>query len=381
MQPFGFLTAGRIAFGRGTAAQAVAQTLLRGQRVLVVRGNSVAFADTAIAELMAAGAGVLPVRTAGEPDLAQLDACILAGRAHRADVVLAIGGGSAIDLGKAAAALIPAAHPPLTYLEVVGEGRALDTHPLPFIAVPTTSGTGAEVTKNAVIGVPAHGRKVSLRDDRMLADLAIIDPALSDGCPRDVTLASGLDAVTQVIEPYLSARANPLTDALCHDAIPRGLGALAALMQGEDPAARDDLAFTSLIGGIALANAGLGAVHGLAGVIGGRTGAPHGAVCGRLLAPVLRANRDAMQHHGADLRRFQDIETWIKVALGGTNGCAFDLLDAQIDAWGLPYLTELGVAPAARAALATEAQRASSMAANCLPLSEETLTRIMTQAR
>lgn len=375
------MTAAHIAFGRGSAARAVPQVLSFGGRVLLVRGSASAFADTLHRDLEKSGATVLAVRARGEPDLTQLSACIAAGRDHGAEVVVAIGGGSAIDLGKAAAALVPAAHVPLIYLEVVGDGRPLDADPLPFIALPTTAGTGAEVTKNAVISIPDHGRKVSLRDGRMLARLAIVDPALTEDCPRGVTLASGLDAVTQVIEPYLSARANPLTDALCRDAIPRGLQALAALMQGEDTQARDELAFVSLIGGIALANAGLGAVHGLAGVIGGRTGAPHGAVCGRLLGPVLRANRAAMQQSGGDMHRFREVENWIRAALGGADGDAFDLLDAQIDAWGLPLLSALGVSASARAALAAEAQRSSSMAANPLPLAEETLTRIMAEAR
>lgn len=384
MQPFGFLTAGRIAFGRGASAGAAQAVAGLGRRVLLVRGGSVGFADALAADLARAGLDVLPLRARGEPDLAQLEAALAAGRAHRADVVVAVGGGSVIDLGKAAAALIPGPHPPMRHLEVVGEGRPLEAAPLPFLALPTTAGTGAEVTKNAVIGVPAQGRKVSLRNDRMLADLAIVDPGLTDCCPRGVTLASGLDAVTQVIEPFLSARANPMTDALCREAIPRGLRALARLMErGEDAGARDDMALCSLFGGMALANAGLGAVHGLAGVIGGRTGAAHGAVCGRLLPPVLRANLEAMREAGADTGRFDTVGAWIGAALGGGEGGpeeAFDLLARRIDGWGLARLSALGVAPGARAALAAEAGSSSSMKGNCLPLSQDRLERVMAEA-
>jgi hypothetical protein len=166
----------------------------------------------------------------------------------------------------------------MDHLEVVGRGLPLTEAPLPFIAIPTTAGTGSEATKNAVIGLHDQGRKVSLRDDRMLARLAIVDPALTDGTPWAVTLASGLDAVTQVIEPFVSVKATPYTDAISAPAISAGLMALQRLRQGEDQDARDALAWVSLSGGLALANAGLGAVHGLAGVIGGLCPAPHGAV-------------------------------------------------------------------------------------------------------
>ncbi len=374
MQGFDFLTAGRISFGRGRAAGAAQAARGFGDRVLLVRGGSVGFADSLATELRQSGAEVTEIRAHGEPDLAQLEAAVATGRAATAGVVLAIGGGSAIDLGKAAAALIPASRPAMAYLEVVGEGRPLDAAPLPFIALPTTAGTGAEVTKNAVIALPEHRRKVSLRDDRMLANLAIVDPGLTDGCPRGVTLASGLDAITQAIEPYLSHRATPLTDALVRDAIPRGLRALARLMQVEDPEARDELAFTSLVGGLALANAGLGAVHGLAGVLGGHTGAAHGALCGRLLPEVLRANAEAARQAGDPGDRHDEVAGWIGAALGGT-GDPIDRLRQSIDDWGLPRLAALDANQ--RDEIACESQASSSMAANRYPLSVEVLTEIL----
>ncbi len=156
--------------------------------------------------------------------------------------MVSLGGGAVIDAGKAIAALVPAAGPVIDYLEVVGTGRQLEASPLPFVAIPTTAGTGAEVTKNAVINVPEQQRKVSLRDDRMLPDPAIVDPALTDNAPRSITLSSGLDALTQVIEPRLCSRATPFTDALCQQAIPRGIRALKILMEQECPASRDEMA-------------------------------------------------------------------------------------------------------------------------------------------
>jgi hypothetical protein len=375
MTGFDILTAGRVVFGRGRASEAASAIRASGARVLLLRGSH-AVADRLAAELRVLGTEVEEIRQTGEPLLDDLDAVVARGRERRVDVVAALGGGSAIDTGKAAAALIPAPYPAMTYLEVVGEGRPLDVTPLPFIALPTTAGTGAEVTKNAVIGVPSHGRKVSLRDDRMLADLAIVDPALTDHAPRGVTLASGLDAVTQVIEPYLSCRATPFTDALCRDAIPRGLKALSCLMRHEEEAARDDLALSSLFGGLALANAGLGAVHGFAGVLGGATGAPHGALCGRLLPGVLRANARAVAGEGGDLTRHHEVASWIGAALDET-GDPIDLLEARIDAWGLPRLAAMGVEAFEVAALAEASRGSSSMRGNPVPLGLATLEAIL----
>ncbi len=375
MTGFDILTAGRVIFGRGRMAEAAKAIRARGNRVLLLRGSHAA-ADRLATDLRGLGAEVEEVRQSGEPVLDDLEAVVAQGRDLRIDVVVALGGGSAIDMGKAAAALIPAPHPAMTYLEVVGEGRPLDAAPLPFIALPTTAGTGAEVTKNAVIGVPSHGRKVSLRDDRMLADLAIVDAALTDDAPRGVTLASGLDAVTQVIEPYLSCRATPFTDALCRDAIPRGLTALSRLMQVEDATARDDLALTSLFGGLALANAGLGAVHGFAGVLGGQTGAAHGALCGRLLPGVLRANARAVAGQGGDTTRHQEVAAWIGTALGKASD-PVDMLEARIDSWGLPRLAAMGVSASEIPALAEASRTSSSMRGNPVELRAETLQAIL----
>jgi alcohol dehydrogenase class IV len=250
------------------------------------------------------------------------------------------------------------------------------------VALPTTAGTGAEVTRNAVISVKEHARKVSLRDARMLPRLAIVDPALTDGCPRAITLASGLDAITQVIEPYVCTRANPLTDALCRDASPRGLSALIRLMQAEDAHARDEIAWVSLCGGLALANAGLGAVHGLAGPLGGLTGAAHGAICGVLLPHVLIANRAAVTDP-ALAARLDEVGRWIAAAFDRTDG-ALAPAAAHLADWGrasgLPGLTALGVDAAAMAAAAEAAATSSSMKANPASLSAEVLLSVMRAA-
>ncbi|OWU83750.1 alcohol dehydrogenase [Oceanicola sp. 22II-s10i] len=372
------LMPGRTIFGRGAADTAPELISGLGRRILLVRGSAPG-ADRLEAAL-SARAEVLTLRHHGEPDLPALTAALDRARPFAPDVIVAIGGGSVLDLGKALAALVPSSRDPLDHLEVVGRGLPLDQAPLPLVAIPTTAGTGAEATRNAVIGVPEHARKVSLRDDRMIPDVALVDPALTDHSPRAVTLASGLDAVVQVIEPYLSSRATPFTDALCRAAIPQGLAALRRLMEAEDPAARDALAHVSLTGGIALSNAGLGAVHGLAGVLGGRHPAPHGALCGRLLVPVLRANRAALTANGHSTDRIDEITAMIARTFSTSPDKALETLDTWATNNGLPDLATLCVTPLDPQATARDAAASSSMKANPVPVSEDTLAAILDAA-
>lgn len=376
-QPFAFATATEILFGRGQAAQAAARVAALGRRVLLVHGRDPGRSAALARDLAAAGCSVETFAVPHEPDIALIAAGVRAGAGVQ--VVVAMGGGAVIDAGKALAACLTMTRPLMDHLEVVGQGLPLDHPPLPFVAIPTTAGTGAEVTRNAVIGVPEARRKVSLRDARMLPALAIVDPALTDGCPRAVTLASGLDAITQVIEPYVSTRANPLTDALCRDAIPTGLAALIRLMDAEDAQARDAMAWTSLCGGLALANAGLGAVHGLAGPLGGLTGAAHGAICGTLLPAVLRANRAAV----ADPARLDQVAGWIGAAFGEP-GADMARATALLGAWsrgcGLPGLSALGIDAAACDAAAEAAAASSSMKANPAVLGAADLRALMREA-
>lgn len=367
----------RILFGRGEAAKAPAILSAFGPRGVIVHGRSGARAAWLASALP--GHAILSVACPGEPVLDDLTAALTAARAHRPDWVAALGGGAALDLGKALAALIPAPGAPMDHLEVVGRGLPLTAPPLPWVALPTTAGTGAEVTKNAVIGLPDHGRKVSLRDPAMLARVAIIDPALTDGCPRGVTLASGLDAITQVIEPFLSSRATPYTDAITRPALAPGLPALMRLMRTEDPQARDIMAHVSLTGGLALANGGLGAVHGLAGVIGGRLPAPHGAICGALLGPVLRANHEATRE-----TPFADRMTGVFAALAPALGCAPEDTPEALTAWahdsGLPRLAALGLAADQIPDIAAASVSSSSMKGNPVPLPQQALEKILEAA-
>lgn len=374
-----FQTAGEIHFGRGKAAEAASRIRHFGRRIFLVHGRTPSRVDWLAADLEALGAEVTGFAVAGEPDLPMIEIGVAAARSTGIDVVVSVGGGSVIDAGKAIAALVNAPAPIIDYLEVVGSGRVLEGTLVPFIALPTTAGTGAEVTKNAVIGVPSHRRKVSLRDGRMLARLAIVDPALTDNTPRNVTLEAGLDAITQVIEPYISSRANRLTDALAVQAIQSGLSALRILMQREDETARDEIAWTSLCGGLALANAGLGVVHGLAGPLGGLSEAPHGAICGALLPYGLAANRDAVTEP-AHAKRIEDVLGLIGNAFETSAGKALSALANWSRASGLPTLSGLGISAADRELAAEMAVSSSSMKANPVPLDQATLLAILEAA-
>ncbi|SEN10227.1 hypothetical protein SAMN04488103_103120 [Gemmobacter aquatilis] len=375
---FSIAMPGRIVFGRGEALTAPGLISAYGGRGVVVHGATAARAGWLLAGLRAQGCEVIGLPCAGEPVLADLEAALDVARGQRPEWVVGCGGGAALDLAKALAALIPAPGGPMDHLEVVGKGLPLVAPPLPFIALPTTAGTGAEATKNAVIGVPDQGRKVSLRDDRMLARLAIVDPALTDGCPKAVTLASGLDAVTQVIEPYISAKATPFTDAITWPVIAPGLAALKVLMAGEDAGARDALAWCSVTGGVALANAGLGAVHGLAGVIGGQTGAAHGAICGALLGPVLAMNRSRTD--GAARARIDAVCGLIAGVFGGTADEAPQVLTDWARGQGLPGLEAQGLARGSFGAVAEASALSSSMKGNPVGLGVADLVAVLEQA-
>ena len=300
----------RIVFGDGSAEQLPQLARDLGSHVLLVTDSFQPPAVSAlIVALRDAGLALSHFPVSGEPSVEVIDEAKAVAATAGCDMVISIGGGSVIDTGKASAALIPNEGELLDYLEVIGAGCKLSAAPLPFIALPTTAGTGAEVTKNAVIGSKAHRVKVSLRDNRMLADIALVDPLLTHSVPQSVTASTGMDALTQVLEPFVSHLATPLTDGMCSEGLRRAGRSLRRVYHEPDNAtARSDMALTSLLGGLALANAKLGAAHGFAGVLGGMYGAPHGAICAALLPPVMDANIRALQQREPEnpaLRRYE----------------------------------------------------------------------------
>jgi len=374
---FSFYSPQALHFGRGQAAQTAALAAGFGLRVLIVHGSNAARAAWLVEGCCASGLSVTTESCAAEPSLPALEAALDRLSTDRPDVVVALGGGSVIDFAKALAALIPCAGAPLEYLEGVGGGKPLDSAPLPMIALPTTAGTGAEVTKNAVIAVPEHGVKVSLRDARMIPNIAIVDAALMQGAPRHVTLAAGLDAVTQVIEPYLSVKATPMTDALCQAAIPKGVAALRAVVEQDAAEAWDDMAWVSTCGGLALANAGLGAVHGFAGVIGGQTGAPHGEICGALLPAVLASHVEKAKAGTQVHTRLMWILDLIDTAFEVETGAGLSALRNWSRDMGLRDLAQMGLNPEDHAQVAKLSAGASSMKGTPFALTHEDLIAIL----
>jgi alcohol dehydrogenase class IV len=300
------------------------------------------------------------------------------------DLVVGIGGGSAIDAGKAIAALLTNGGEPLDYLEVIGRGQPLAKPPAPYIAIPTTAGTGAEVTKNAVLTSPEHQVKVSLRSNLTLPRLAIVDPELTYTVPPDITASTGLDALTQVIEPFVSHMASPLTDAICREGIRRGARSLRrAFENGGDAVAREDMAITSLFGGLALANSKLGAVHGFAGPLGGMFHAPHGAICGRLLPHVMATNVQALQERESGNSALQRYDEVAQILIGTPKATAHDgvswirALCATLD---VPPLSAHGVTADDFPLIIEKASQASSMKGNPAKLNAEEMEQILRQA-
>jgi alcohol dehydrogenase class IV len=337
---FEFATATRILFGAGVRRELATIAASLGRRALVVSGPSVDRVAPLAASLASSGLRIVPWTVAGEPTVDEVTAGRDLARANGCDAVIAIGGGSAIDAGKAVAALAANPGEPLDYLEVIGRGRALQRPALPLVAVPTTAGSGAEVTRNAVLTSHDHRVKVSLRSPLMLPSAAVVDPELTHGLPPNVTASTGLDALAQLIEPYLSARSSPLVDPWCLDGIARIARSLpVAVRDGAHAQARADMSFASLLGGLALANAGLGAVHGFAGPIGGRFGAPHGAVCAALLPHVLRVNVGALGAREAVGDRLARADRVAAALTGRTDARAADAvahLDRLVSALGIP---------------------------------------------
>jgi alcohol dehydrogenase class IV len=379
---FEFAMAGRILAGPGRAAELPDLLAGLGSRVLVCTGASPDRYSGLLAGLKAP-AVVFPV--AGEPTVDLARAGVAAAREHGADVVAAIGGGSVIDTGKAIAMLLGNGGDPLDYLEVVGSGQKITEPAVPCVAVPTTAGTGAEVTANAVLASPAHRVKASLRSPLMIPRVALVDPQLTVSCPPAVTAASGMDALTQCLEPYVSPRATPLTDGLAREGLRRAAAGLrTAFADGGDLPARTDMALCSLLGGMALANAKLGAVHGLAGVIGGTADVPHGVACAALLAPVTEANVRALRSGSGPpspaVDRYEETARVLTEQPAASIADGLAWIRETVTMLGIPRLAAFGLRPADIGEVAAKAARSSSMQGNPVALSDDDLRAILLQA-
>ncbi len=373
-----------IRFGAGRVSE-VSEALagLGANRVLVVTGRTTSRADSIRSALTEAHISSVVFGVATEPSIERVRAAVDLVADAGCDAVLGFGGGSALDVAKAVAILAASGTDPLDHLEVIGSGRPIERPGLPCVAAPTTAGTGSEVTRNSVLS--GSGVKASLRSPLMLPKVALIDPELLVGVPGSTIASSGMDALSQLIEPLLSKRANPFSDALARDGIRRSARSLRQAYQDgmEDPDVREDLALASLFGGMCLANSGLGAVHGLAAAAGARLSAPHGAVCAAVLAATMDVNVRALRERTPDHHALQRTTEVAFLLTGQPNATAEDAiawLEELTTALSIPGLASYGLDEAEIAAVVTAAQKASSIRGNPIELSDDEVTEIVTRS-
>jgi alcohol dehydrogenase class IV len=381
---FEFATSDRIAFGEGILQRASEFLGDFGPRLLVIRGKDQNRSKPLIEQLGKLGVEQIGFEVTGEPTVDLIDRGVRLARNSGATGVVGFGGGSVIDSAKAIAGLATNGGEIGDYLEVIGKAKPLETSALPLCVIPTTAGTGAEVTKNAVLGVPEHRMKVSLRSTILLPRVVLIDPETTLLLPPQVTASTGLDTLTQLIEPYVSIRANPITDAFCLSGIPRvARGLSQAFFDGHDLSARTDMSLASLFGGMALANAGLGAVHGFAAPIGGMFDAPHGAVCAALLPDVMEMNIRALRRRMPESDALHRYDALGPLLSDKTTAKADDAVK-----WVRDLCRLLNVAPLGAFGIRDEhvkdlvdkAQRANSMKANPILLEADELAEILRAA-
>jgi len=373
---FEFAAPTRIIFGEGRLADIPKIVSAMGSRALVVEGRS-GRAESLVRQLGDVGLATTTLQVSSEPTIALVEAGLAQARRERCDVVVALGGGSVVDAGKAISALLTNDAPVRDYLEVIGKARPLANRAAPFIAIPTTAGTGAEVTRNAVLMAEDEQVKVSLRSPLMLPAVAVIDPELTYSLPPSVTASTGLDALTQCIEPFVSPQANPLSDAVAREGMHRASGALLrAFRDGSDREARRDMAVASLCGGLALANAKLGAVHGFASPLCGMFPVPHGMACARLLPLITEINVRAIRArmpNAAAVGRYDEVA---RIVTGDASARAEDAavwLRELVAELSVPGLASYGVKGGDIPRVVAAARQASSMQGNPIVLTDADL--------
>lgn len=370
---FEFSTATRIIFGAGSLAKLGSLAKPLGKKALLIGGSSPERLSPVIKHLENERIAYTTFGVSGEPSINTILEGLDKAKSWTCDMVISIGGGSVLDAGKAISALLTNPGDPLDYLEVVGRGHPLQQQAAPLVAIPTTSGTGSEVTQNAVLSVPEKQVKVSMRSPLMLPKIALIDPELTYDLPKAITAYTGMDALTQCLEPFVSQAANPLTDGCCREGLKRTARSLnIACEHPHDKQAREDMALASLMGGLALANAKLGAVHGFAGPLGGMVSAPHGAICARLLPLVVEANCQALQH----LEKYQQAAT-IMLGQHATIEKMIAWLKQLSEDLGIPALSHWGLTEAMIPEVVSKAKNASSMKGNPVVLRDEELNAIL----
>lgn len=377
---FEFATASRVLFGAGKVRLLGRLAADYGRRAVLVGSKAGRWRDLAESCCREAGVETLWVEVSGEPTVSWARQQVERVRGFAPGCVVAVGGGSALDGGKALGILVAHQGDPLEYLEVVGRGVPFTEASLPVIAIPTTAGTGSEVTRNAVLLSEEHGVKASLRSASMLPRVALVDPELTHSMPPEVTAATGMDALTQLLEPFVCKRHNPVVDGLCREGLVRVGRSLQEAVLNPSVRAREEMALASTLGGMALANAGLGAVHGVAAVVGGMYRAPHGAVCAALLAPITACNLRALERDGGEEANVRYREAFLLLSGGRSGGSLVEWLRELTRTLGIPGLGAYGVEGAALADVARKSMLSSSMKANPVALDLEELERAVAES-
>lgn len=380
---FNFSTSTKIIFGAGKIFELLTNIKNFDKNVLIISGNNVRLPDNVFKQFSRLDLRISEYQVREEPSIETIQKGVNKAKENEINFIISIGGGSVIDTGKAISALITNHGEIIDYLEVVGNGKPLVNPSIPFIAIPTTAGTGSEVTKNAVIAIPEKKVKVSLRSDMMYPWLAIIDPELTLDLPAEITAFTGMDAFAQVLEPFVSNKSNIMTDLYCKEGIRAASKSLIDAYQYGHIKSRMDMCWTSLLGGLSLANAGLGAAHGIAGPFGGEFNAPHGAVVARLLPEVVSMNINALLKRCSNDQYIQRYQEAVKIMLDNQKATLNDgivWLYELRNELNIPELTKYGASKIDIPHLIQKSQNASSMKANPIKLTYEELEEIILRA-
>jgi alcohol dehydrogenase class IV len=378
---FQFMTTAKVVFGEGALNSSLSIINQYGYSVLLVTGKKMDRAQPIIAYLNSQKMRYQHVSISGEPNITMIEETAVVGRRFKPDMVVAIGGGSAIDMGKALAAIIPNQGDVYDYVEVVGRSVPLKSKPLPFIAIPSTASTGSEVTNKAVLRSGQDKVKVSLRSPDILPDVAIVDPTLTYDTSATISSRGALETFTHLMESYVCGEPNPLTDMVCEEGLRRLSSAIVPGCKNNDYNARADLSFSAMLGGMAISNAKLGAAHGLASSLGGKLEAPHSVITARLAPFVMEENIKAAQEMGRNdiLNRYRTIA---KIITQNTNADYLDgvaWVQMMLERLALPNLGEFGICKMSFSRVAQDALQSVSIKGNPLPLNEERLIFILKQ--
>ena len=370
----------RIIFGNGAIEHVPVLATGLGNNILLVTGNSQRFSQQLRISLEEKGLKTQIFTVNSEPTTDDISEAVRLCRKHECNVVVGLGGGSAIDAAKAIAAMAVNPGELTDYLEVIGKNNPITVSPLPCIAIPTTAGTGSEVTKNAVIKSVGHHVKVSLRSEMMYPKIAVIDPQLSMHMSPELTAFTGIDALSHLLETFVSAVSNPYLEMICTDGLTRIAGFLErAYLIGNDMEARENMAFAAMLGGVALANGKLGAVHGFAGPLGGMFPAPHGAVCACLLPAVMKINIETLRNQGntEKLERFRKLAVILTGNKNATPEAGTNWIENLVKKLQIPPLSAFNVTRESFSILAERAKAASSMKGNPVLLNDRQLLEIL----